>query len=74
MFTVYWDSVVIGLIFGMVLGFAIAFFSCWIVEKQLSKDSESKTDFSNGWESGYNYAKTLYKLEELKAKEERREK
>lgn len=55
MITLYTSSLIIGGVFGFVLGMAISFWSCYIVDKQMSPNDR----FSNGWEAGCKYGKTI---------------
>ena len=50
-------SIWVGGIFGFLLGIGVAFFACWVTDKQMGDR------FSNGWDAGYKYGK-LYSTEE----------
>lgn len=65
MFTIYWSSVWIGAVFGLVLGIAISVLAIWLADRQL--EIEYKENFSlgfhRGWECGTEYQKLSEKGE-----------
>ena len=59
MFTVYWSSVLIGLVVGLLLGIAVSVFSVWLVDRQydLNIAGEFSRGFDRGWECGIEHRK-----------------
>ena len=59
MFTIYWDSVVVGLVFGIVLGVAVTLWATWKVESEMyfKNGSEFSKGFDKGWQSGVDHQK-----------------
>lgn len=51
MLTVYWASILIGLLFGLVLGIAVSYFSTWLVDKEW--EAQHGNSFSHGFDSGW---------------------
>lgn len=63
MFTIYWSSVVIGLLFGFAIGVAMAFYATWSTERKMFKESGSEFSdgFRKGWDCGIEHQQLMDK-------------
>ena len=59
MFTIYWSSIVIGLVFGIALGTAVTLWATWKVENEMNakNGSDFARGFDKGWQSGVDHQK-----------------
>lgn len=62
MFTIYLDSVGIGLVIGLCVGIAISLWAIWTTEKEMYKSFGS--DWSRGYDKGYESGVNAQKIEE----------
>lgn len=63
MLTIYWSSVVIGLLGGLATGVAIALWATWKVdgEIRLKEGSDFSRGFDRGWKCGMEHQQIIYK-------------
>lgn len=59
MFTIYWSSIVVGLVFGLAIGIAVCMWATWKVETEMNfkNGSDFARGFDKGWQSGIDHLK-----------------
>ena len=62
MFTIYWSSVVVGLVFGLAIGIAVTLWATWKVDSEMYLKNAS--DFSRGFDKGWQSCADHQKVEE----------